>query len=219
MLCEKPPSRRHSRAVPSRALNVFINCPFDDDYKPCFEALIFTVTASGYRARCALEENDAGDIRFDKLCRLVGDSDKSVHDLSRVQLGVTGLPRFNMPFEYGLFQGAKRFGGKRQKGKTALAMVEKMHSLPVYMSDVAGTDPECHEGKPSEVIRAVRRYLHRRPDETPLPGAGFMSDEFDRFKSSVPRIAAALKIAPDELDPIRDYRDYIAVLTEFLAQS
>ena len=98
-------------------------------------------------------------------------------------------------------------------------MVEKSHTLPVYMSDVAGSDPECHEGKPSEVIRAVRRYLHRRPDDTALPGAAFMSAEFDRFKSSVPGIAAALKIAPNELDPIRDYRDYISVLTEFLAQS
>jgi hypothetical protein len=53
----------------SSQINVFINCPFDDAYSSCFEALVFTITASGYRARCALEEEDGGDIRFDKLCR------------------------------------------------------------------------------------------------------------------------------------------------------
>jgi hypothetical protein len=96
----------------SRALNVFINCPFDEGYKSCFEALIFTITASGYQVRCALEENNAGNIRFDKLCQLIEASDRSVHDLSRVELNPLGFPRFNMPFEFGLCLGAKRFGGK-----------------------------------------------------------------------------------------------------------
>ena len=45
--------------------NIFINCPFDDAYKPAFEVMVFTVFAAGYRVRCALEENDGGDIRFD----------------------------------------------------------------------------------------------------------------------------------------------------------
>ena len=65
-----------------RAFNgdVFINCPFDDTYLPCFEALLFAITISGYRVRCALEENDSGDIRFDKLQRLIADSDHTIHD-------------------------------------------------------------------------------------------------------------------------------------------
>lgn len=203
----------------NRSLNVFINCPFDDDYKPCFEALIFTITASGYRVRCALEENDTGDIRFDKLCRLISESDKSIHDLSRTQLGATGLPRFNMPFEFGLYQGATRFGGTRRRMKTALAMVETPFGLPAYMSDVAGSDPAVHHGKPDEVIRIVRAYLHRSPDGNPLPGAAHISIEFKRFQRSLPKMAAALKIAADELDPLRDYRDYLALLTEFLVLS
>lgn len=199
------------------ALNVFINCPFDDDYKPCFEVLIFTITASGYRVRCALEESDSGTIRFDKLCRLIDESDKSVHDLSRVQLTPAGLPRFNMPFEFGLYQGARRFGGKRRRAKTALAMIETNYMLPVYLSDVAGSDPESHGGQPREMIRIVRNYLHRRPDGSPLPGAAHILAEFNRFKSELPRMAAALNIASHELDPLRDYRDYLSLLTEFLA--
>ena len=99
--------------------DVFINCPFDDEYQPCFEALLFAITISGYRARCALEENDAGDIRFDKLRRLIAQSDYTVHDLSRIQLGTNKLPRFNMPFELGLMMGAKHFGGAKQRAKRA----------------------------------------------------------------------------------------------------
>ena len=87
-----------------RASSVLVNCPFDEAYKPCFKALLFTIAACGYEVRCALEANDDCDIRFDKLCRMIAASGKSVHDLSRVELGPVGLPRFNMPFEFGLFR-------------------------------------------------------------------------------------------------------------------
>ena len=198
------------------APSVFINCPFDEDYKASFEALMFTVTASKYRVRCALEEDDAGDIRFDKLCRLIEISDRSIHDLSRIELGPHGLPRFNMPFELGLLMGAKRFGGKRQRQKTTLIMIAEQYRLPVYLSDLAGNDPDAHHGRPEEIIRIVRRYLHARPDGTPLPGAARMLADFNRFKEALPELAAALDIAPSEIDPYLDYRSYVWLLAEFL---
>jgi len=57
--------------VPRDARNVFVNVPFDDDYAPLFDALVFTIIACGYRVRCALEEDDSGNIRLDKLVRLI----------------------------------------------------------------------------------------------------------------------------------------------------
>ena len=203
----------------SSAIKVFVNCPFDNDFKPAFVALIFTITAAYYRVRCALEENDGGDIRFDKLCRLIRESDKSIHDLSRVEPGHAGLPRFNMPFELGLFMGARRVGGKRQNSKTALVMVKEPYRLPIYMSDFGGNDPLAHRDRPEEVIRIVRRYLSTQPDGTPLPGAARIQSEFDRFKGALPVLAAELRIAPGEIDPFRDYPDYLALLTTFLQQA
>jgi hypothetical protein len=205
--------------VTDRAFSVFINCPFDSEYKHCFEALIFTVLASGYRVRCALEDSNSGDIRFDKLCRLIEACDKSIHDLSRVELNPSGLPRFNMPFEFGLFLGAHRFGGRRHKAKTALAMVAAPYKLPIYLSDVAGNDPAAHGDDPTEVIRIVRKFLHVRPDGSQLPGAAHIRDAFAQFKSELPNLAAALNIAEDEIDPFRDYRDFIALLQAFLLAS
>jgi len=29
--------------------NVFINCPFDDDYAPLFEAIVFAINDAGFR--------------------------------------------------------------------------------------------------------------------------------------------------------------------------
>lgn len=199
-----------------RARSVFVNCPFDDAYLPSFEVLIFTIAASRYQVRCALEENNTGDIRYDKLCRLIAASDRSVHDLSRVELGPSGMPRFNMPFELGLYQGAKRFGGNPHRTKSALVMVSERFKLPVYLSDIAGNDPEADAGKPEEVIRIVRRYLGAEPDGTQLPGASHILAEFTRFKATLPELAATLRIRIDEINPYRDYRDYVALLNVFL---
>jgi hypothetical protein len=46
--------------VKRHRLNVFVNVPFDDDCAQLFDALIFTITACGYRIRCKLDVNDSG---------------------------------------------------------------------------------------------------------------------------------------------------------------
>ena len=84
--------------------NVFINCPFDDAYQSIFRAVIFTVYAAGGHARCALEVSDGGEVRIAKILRIIEDCRFGVHDISRTELdAATGLPRFNMPLELGLF--------------------------------------------------------------------------------------------------------------------
>jgi hypothetical protein len=196
--------------------SVFINCPFDADFQSSFEALLFTITASGYQARCALEDNNAGDIRYEKLCRLVEGCDLAVHDLSRVELNDAGLPRFNMPFELGLYMGARRFGGKRQRKKSALIMTSAPYRLPIYLSDLSGNDPASHHGRPEEVVKIVRRYLHVRPDGRPLPGAARILEEMRNFQAALPALAAALDIALSETDSYREYRTHLALLVEYL---
>jgi hypothetical protein len=109
--------------------NVFINCPFDREFAPCFAAIIFTITACGYVARCALEDRDGAKIRFSKLGKLIGECRYSVHDLSQVELSINDPPRFNMPFELGLVFGAKQFGTKAHREKSALIMVRKQFVL------------------------------------------------------------------------------------------
>jgi hypothetical protein len=139
------------------ARNVFVNVPFDDAYAPLFDALVFAIMACGYRVRCALEVDDSGNIRLDKLAALIRESPHSIHDLSRVALGENELPRFNMPFELGLAMGAKRFGSRSQRRDRIKIMVEEPYRLPAYLSDLGGNDPAAHHADAAAVIRIARR--------------------------------------------------------------
>lgn len=98
--------------------SVFINCPFTDDYGELFDAMIFAVVACGFEPRSALERGDGGEVRMDKITRLIKASPLSIHDLSAVELDATNqLPRFNMPFELGLTLGIRAAGGSHSQHK------------------------------------------------------------------------------------------------------
>jgi hypothetical protein len=193
-------------------LAVFVNAPFDDAYDPLLEALVFTIKACGYQVRCALEENDSGDIRLDKLARLIGESSRSVHDLSRIGGDV---PRFNMPFELGMAMGARRFNRSHWLDRIKI-MVGEPYRLPEYLSDLGGNDPDAHHGEPNRVIGIVRNFLARAPSGRPLPGQAHIIATFTEFKRLLPEIAEGIRLRIDEVHVCRNYSDFIWCLTEFL---
>ncbi len=197
-------------------LDVFINCPFDEEFKRLFEAIHFTIAACGYTARCALEEDDGADIRFNKLVRMISECPKSVHDLSRTELSEAGLPRFNMPFELGLMMGAKHFGRGVQKGKTALVMVSEPYRMPAYLSDLSGSDPSPHHGRADAIIDRVRRYLHENPQGAPLPGARHIQDALEEFQVDLTAMARERRILSHEISSLGDYRTYARFVSAFL---
>jgi len=114
--------------------SVFINCPFDNQYWPLFEALVFTVIACGFEPRCALEELDSGTVRLEKILRMIRSCRLAVHDLSRVELSRRSLPRFNMPFELGLDIGCRQFGRRRFGSKRMLILDSKRHRYQAFIS-------------------------------------------------------------------------------------
>jgi hypothetical protein len=97
-------------AMPRRSYNrsVFINTPIDDDYQPLFHAAVFAVLRCDCFVRSALDEDDSSELRLRKIFRLISECRFAIHDLSRTQSDETsGLPRFNMPLELGIFLGSK----------------------------------------------------------------------------------------------------------------
>lgn len=84
--------------TPARyAKSIFLNCPFDDEYRPIFRAIVFTIAGCGYLPRCTLEHEDASHVRIAKIFRLIEHSALSIHDISRTELDVANqLPRFNI---------------------------------------------------------------------------------------------------------------------------
>jgi hypothetical protein len=64
--------------------SVFINCPFDKDYEPILQAILFCVVYIGFHPRIAKENNDSGTMRLDKIRNLIENSLFSIHDLKQV---------------------------------------------------------------------------------------------------------------------------------------
>jgi len=133
--------------MPNRSTSrgVFVNCPFDPDYKEQFDALIFAIYDCGFYPRCAWEIADSGGVRFEKICELIQECRYGIHDLSRIEIdSTTQLPRFNMPLELGLFLGAKKFSGRTKRRKVCLVMDTERYRYRNFCSDLAGVDIEAH---------------------------------------------------------------------------
>jgi hypothetical protein len=62
--------------------NVFVNCPFDDDYRSLLIPIVFTVKYLGYQPRLSIER--AAETRIEKILGLIRVSKFGIHDLSRI---------------------------------------------------------------------------------------------------------------------------------------
>ena len=175
--------------------DVFVNCPFDDEYKPLFEAIIYVVIRSGYRVRCALETDDAGDNRFAKICNIISECKFGVHDISRTETnGDPPLPRFNMPLELGLFLGAKKFGTRNQKEKVSIIFDRDRYRFQKYISDIAGQDIHSHEQKPDLLISELSTWLRSQPGGKQVGGGAALLEEYKRFRIDLPKICEVRKL-------------------------
>lgn len=186
----------------SYSRSVFINCPFSPEYQPIFKAILFAVYACGYRPRCALEISDSSENRLSKIESVIAESQLAVHDISFVEIDrKTKLPHFNMPFETGLFFGAKRFGDRRQKQKVALILDKKGYRYRNSLSDISGQDISIHGGIAKSAIREVRDWLSARQGgkDPTLPGGDHINRQYRRFSRDLPGASKRLKLKASEL--------------------
>ncbi|WP_420455224.1 hypothetical protein [Rubrivirga sp.] len=194
---------------------VFVNCPFDEDFEPLFRALVFAIHDCGLVARSALEQSDSGAVRLSKIESIIGASRLSIHDISRTELDVaSGLPQFNMPLELGLVLGARRFGTARHRRKACLVLDSESFRYQVYLSDIGGQDIGCHRNDPAVAIQVVRDWLsHHLVSDVILPGPKTMIRRYGAFQAALPVMLDDVQIGPDELI----YNDYTTLLVSWLA--
>ena len=168
--------------------NVFINCPFDGRYTPLFRAIVFVVYDCGFIPRCALELEDSSRVRIDKILNLISACRFGIHDISRTSLdATTHLPRFNMPFELGLFLGAERFGGSGVEPEYCLILDRHRYRYQKFLSDISGQDIVGHGNKADRVIAAVRNWLRSSSGQM-LPGGADISRRYRRFRMELPKL-------------------------------
>lgn len=94
------------------------------------------------------------------------------------------LPRFNMPFELGLFLGARRYGGPSQRRKCCLILDRDSYRFQIFCSDIAGQDIRAHD--PPAILR----------------------DRYIGFRRQLPLMCRTARLRPSELTFL-DYRQLV----------
>lgn len=140
--------------------NVFINCPFDDQFIPLLRSILFVIIYLGFTPRIALERFDSGEARINKIINLIEASKFSIHDLSRIKSSEKSeYFRLNMPFELGVDIGCKIFKDGKAKDKKCLILEKEKYGYQKALSDLSNSDIKSHDNEPEEVIRQIRDWF------------------------------------------------------------
>ncbi len=150
--------------------NVFINCPFDKEYKPILKTIFFGLVYLGYQPLLSETKNSA-ESRLDQIKNLIQQAKYSIHDLSRMELtGSSDLSRFNMPFELGIDIGCRYFGGKLHTTKCLLVLDKERYRYQKAISDLSGNDIGAHFNNPEQALREIRNWI-RKVKKSHIPSA------------------------------------------------
>ena len=171
--------------------SVFVNCPFDDQYRSLFRPLIFTVLYLGLAPRTAFERADSGEQRISKIVQLIKGSRYSIHDLSRCKASRRHeLFRLNMPLELGIDYGCRQFCRGNRRRKKFLILETERYRFQQAVSDLSGCDIKAHNNRVELLIRVVRDWLVQEASVGAQPASkikkafmNFTADFYDDFKT------------------------------------
>ena len=163
--------------------NVFVNCPFDDEYIEILRPILFCILYLGFEPRIALERADSGENRIDKIVELIRESRFGLHDLSRLKSTKKGeFFRLNMPFELGIDYGCRAFKGEHWANKRILILEAEHHRFKAAISDLSGSDIGVHKNEPVNACSEVRNWLAQELG-TAAPGPSAVWGRFNEFMS------------------------------------
>jgi hypothetical protein len=127
--------------------------------------------------------NNAGIFRLQAIVDMIGECKYGVHDISRVQLDARSrLPRFNMPFELGIFHGAKHLALGRHKTKQCLILERDKYRYQTFLSDLAGIDVTPHSDNQKTIIISVRDWLVTASRRRTIPAGLEIVSRFQKFE-------------------------------------
>jgi len=176
-----------------RHLSVFINCPYDEEYRPIFDAVVFATVCCGFLPRCAVETGCTAVPRMDRITQAILSSKYSIHDLCRCRgEGDANLARFNMPVELGVSM-AQRFGPNGATDHDWLLLVPRGSAYIGFLSDLAGFDPKQHDSTTETVVPAVMSWLATRPDAVRVPTPTEVLNALPTFRLEKQRLDDAWK--------------------------
>lgn len=147
---------------PDPEKSIFINCPYDAEYEPLFDALLFTIVCAGFIPRSATESGSVSESRMNRIFHAINNSAYSIHDLSRCRgEGENVLARFNMPLELGIAMSRKSTDSWAHDW---LALVPENAPYAHFISDLAGYDLRKYDGQVMSLIQKVLAWLVIKPN-------------------------------------------------------
>jgi len=180
--------------------NVFINCPFDNEYFPLLRTILFTLIYLEFDPKIS-ETSDSGANRLNKIKELIKNSKYSIHDLSRIQSNEKGYPRFNMPLECGIDLGCRMIGTGHLKTKKCLILETEKFRYQEFISDIAGNDIRAHDDDPQKIVKEVRDWLKISTKKS-LHWASEIWLIYKEFDSDYQAILRSEKIDPHEISSL-----------------
>lgn len=151
----------------------------------------------GFIPRCALENEDSGEVRIEKIFKIISQCKFGIHDISRTGLcEKTKLPRFNMPLELGIFLGAKKYGKER---KNCLITDSEKYRYQSFISDLAGNDIKAHNNKPENLIILISTWLRNATKGRLISGGAEVNRRYKNFSKTLPSLCEEQKITIKEM--------------------
>jgi molybdopterin converting factor small subunit len=161
--------------------NVFINCPFDEEYRPLLKSLVFELVYLGFNPKLS-QTLSSSSVRINQIKGLIRSCKFGIHDLSRSKAMSKGeLPRFNMPYELGLDIGALEFGSKTLKKKRILILETDRYHYQKVLSYIAGQDIENHDDYPRTLVKKVRNWFSANFQNKTLVGHTVIWVAYNQF--------------------------------------
>lgn len=196
--------------------NVFINCPFDPDYKPMLRALLLTVIECGLEPRIATESGDSGEVRVQKIENLIRESRYSIHDISRIEPLTEGdLPRFNMPFELGLDLGCRDFGNGQLSEKKCLILEKEQYRSQKVLSDISGNDIKAHKSEPQTLVRQIRNWVYETTNRRGLLSGTRLWQRLNEFYAHFETAMKELNFGTADIEEMPDM-EFIELITDWI---
>lgn len=168
---------------------VFLNYPFDDEFRELEHALHFPVVAAGLIPICAKGLSVPDKPRLEMIVEAIKNCHYSAHDFSRLKgEGSENFGRMNMPLEMGM---AIFHALETQRNNHRCAFfVSAPHNYSRAISDLAGLDPYCYQNDPKKLVSNTYDWLRRV-----LPSDRFISastieivDKYEEFKITLQSI-------------------------------
>jgi hypothetical protein len=195
-------------------MKVFVNCPFDEEYRGLRDAILFTITYLNHEPLISQTE-DASESRLDKIASLFSIADASIHDLSRIEFTTIdghSYPRFNMPLELGLDMGHRLGSGAK---RPLCILVGHGYDYQKYISDLNGRDPFPHNNNIQQLIRQLYKFFHANKMHNSLDSYVSIWEGYQSFLSYLSDFFEDNKFDQEAISDLTP-RGYTELITKFM---